>query len=117
MSKKEEKNLQQAWAQSLIKDKAPNAALYCLLTRVRSAHDALTRFGEVDDDHWNDLWERSLTWLNEAMIIGEAIGDQNLNQVRITLNDSGKDHDKMAREAMRKEFDDALRLVNAQTDK
>ena len=107
MSKKDE-NLQM-WAKNVVSDKTHTELLNCILSRVRSAHSALSKYGDVDDDHWNDLWERSLTWLHEAMLIGDA-----MFAPKIIPEDTGRDNDQLCREAMRKEFEESMNKVSGQ---
>jgi len=44
-----------------------------VLNRLKAAQNSLHQFSEVDDDLAADLFERALTWLNEATEIGNYI--------------------------------------------
>lgn len=119
MSKKEE-NIQMQWAgaTTLLE------VLSHLSSRIESAKLHLKRYGEVDDEHWADLYERAVTWLEEASTLSNVLrrelwrtlpnvsnSEQSQGTKRIVF-DNGKEHDRLCREAAQKEFDNGLHNVN-----
>lgn len=64
-----ENRLHQEWAGV----ETPTEILSRISARITSAQMHLQRDGEVDDEHWADLHERSLTWLTEASSLCEVL--------------------------------------------
>lgn len=67
-----ENRLQQEWAGV----ETPTEILSRISARITSARMHLQRDGEVDDEHWADLYERSLTWLNEASSLCDVLREK-----------------------------------------
>ncbi len=63
----------EAWIKSLTNGKSDEQAFCLVLNRLKAVQNSLNQYSEVDDDLAADLFERAVTWLNEAIEIGNHI--------------------------------------------
>ena len=67
------KEAKEAWIKSLMNGKSDEQGFSMVLNRLKAVQNSLNQYSEVDDDLASDLFERAVTWLNEAIEIGNLI--------------------------------------------
>ena len=67
------KEAKEAWVKSLMDGKSDEQAFGLVLHRIKAVQNSLNQYSEVDDDLAADLFERALTWLNEAIEIANRV--------------------------------------------